>query len=338
MLSTPTVRYVHPEPGVDVAYWSLGRGPALLWVPNLQLSHLGAEWSIPSMRAVYEELARSRTLVRLDPRGGGLSSRGRRDLSIDAYTTDIEAVADALGLEHFALFGALAGGLPAVACAARNPERVTHLVLWSSFARDAVHGMAPRMRSLFTMAATDWQLFSESISQAALGWQDADEARLWADAVRRASSQEDFLAYAEARRGWDVTDRLPAIRASTLVLFDERNALASEERSRELAAGIAGARLVVADSIGGMPGPVSLATLRGFLQDAPPSPGRLEGLTAREQEILTLVAQGASNPEIAERLCISIHTVTRHLTHIYAKIGVRGRAQAMRLALDRGFA
>lgn len=49
-----------------------------------------------------------------------------------------------------------------------------------------------------------------------------------------------------------------------------------------------------------------------------------------------MVETRRDHAEIAERLVISVNTVTRHLTHIYAKLGVRGRAQAVCCALERG--
>ena len=51
-------------------------------------------------------------------------------------------------------------------------------------------------------------------------------------------------------------------------------------------------------------------------------------LTAREKEILLLLAHGASNEEIADQLCISYHTVKTHLTNIYEKIRAKNRLQA----------
>ena len=51
-------------------------------------------------------------------------------------------------------------------------------------------------------------------------------------------------------------------------------------------------------------------------------------LTAREKEILLLLAHGASNEEIADQLCISYHTVKTHLTNTYEKIGAKNRLQA----------
>ena len=53
-----------------------------------------------------------------------------------------------------------------------------------------------------------------------------------------------------------------------------------------------------------------------------------ETLSRREQEVLELLAQGCSNKEIADKLSISIETVTWHLRHIYAKLHVRSRTQA----------
>ncbi len=56
-------------------------------------------------------------------------------------------------------------------------------------------------------------------------------------------------------------------------------------------------------------------------------------LTAAEQRVAELAAQGRSNKEIASELFVSVHTVEVHLSHTYAKLGVRSRAQlAQRLA------
>lgn len=67
-------------------------------------------------------------------------------------------------------------------------------------------------------------------------------------------------------------------------------------------------------------------------------PGREapDGLSGRECEVLTLVAEGRSNREIGERLFISDRTVGRHLTNIYNKLGVTSRTQAARYAIEHG--
>lgn len=64
-----------------------------------------------------------------------------------------------------------------------------------------------------------------------------------------------------------------------------------------------------------------------------PDESRLpDGLTPREATVLTLVAEGLSNAEIAERLTVSETTIKSHINHLYAKTGVRDRAQAVAYA------
>jgi DNA-binding CsgD family transcriptional regulator len=61
-----------------------------------------------------------------------------------------------------------------------------------------------------------------------------------------------------------------------------------------------------------------------------------DGLTQREVEVLQFIAGGKSNSEIAEVLVLSVRTVERHITNIYAKINARGRADATSYALGHG--
>jgi DNA-binding CsgD family transcriptional regulator len=63
------------------------------------------------------------------------------------------------------------------------------------------------------------------------------------------------------------------------------------------------------------------------------TPDRPDGLTRREQEVLRLIAQGRSTREISEELVLSGRTTARHITNIYAKIGVRNRVEATAYAL-----
>lgn len=68
----------------------------------------------------------------------------------------------------------------------------------------------------------------------------------------------------------------------------------------------------------------------------PPDAGEQPPLTAREKEVLQLVAAGLTNAAIASRLVISQHTVSAHLRTIYDKLGVRSRSAATRFALEHG--
>lgn len=62
----------------------------------------------------------------------------------------------------------------------------------------------------------------------------------------------------------------------------------------------------------------------------------LEALTAREREVLVLVAEGLLNQEIADQLCVSEATVKTHISHIFSKLGARDRAAAIVHAYNHG--
>jgi DNA-binding NarL/FixJ family response regulator len=91
--------------------------------------------------------------------------------------------------------------------------------------------------------------------------------------------------------------------------------------------------------------PAVQARLVATVTSPPPAPDRPgqagpppAGLTSREAEVLTLLASGLSNAEIAERLYLSNATVKTHINRIFAKTGARDRAQAVRFAYQHGMA
>jgi DNA-binding NarL/FixJ family response regulator len=82
---------------------------------------------------------------------------------------------------------------------------------------------------------------------------------------------------------------------------------------------------------GGVPMSSEIArkVLTTFREPAPaPASAEEQSLSRREQEVLELLSQGCANKEIADKLAISIETVTWHLRHIYTKLHVRSRTQA----------
>ena len=83
---------------------------------------------------------------------------------------------------------------------------------------------------------------------------------------------------------------------------------------------------------------VTRRVIRQFVRVPRPQPPReLQELTAREREILRLIVGGLSNAEIGQQLFISETTVKTHVTHIFQKLNLRDRVQAVVLAYQTGF-
>jgi DNA-binding NarL/FixJ family response regulator len=99
-------------------------------------------------------------------------------------------------------------------------------------------------------------------------------------------------------------------------------------------------RLIAAIGNGGPTSPLGAAptAAASAAPSAPSGPpaGPPAGLTAREVDVLRLVAAGRSNPEIARELYVSEATVKTHINHVFAKTGARDRAQAVRFAYRHG--
>ena len=152
------VGYCAAPDAVKLAYAVHGHGPAIVrvatWMTNLEF-----DWESPVWRHWLDALGDGHTLVRYDERGRGLSDRDVDDISFDAWVADLEAVADAAGLDRFALLGVSAGAAVGVAYAARHPERVTHLVLYGGYARGrALRGASERrlQEALVAAIAAGW--------------------------------------------------------------------------------------------------------------------------------------------------------------------------------------
>jgi len=240
----PRIQYAKTEDGVSIAYATLGEGEPLVYIPNVA-GHLQIEWQMPEMRRWFERLAETRRLVRYDPRGSGLSEREVSDFSLDAQLLDLEAVVDRLGLDRFALYAGYLEGPVAISYATRHPERLSHLLLWCSWARAADAYDSPQAQSIVALRDQDWTTYTETMAHVLFGWSAGEPARQFARYWRESVTRETLLAAARAATGFDVTSHLPYVRVPTLVLHRRQIALPEEDIARGLASQIPDARLVL---------------------------------------------------------------------------------------------
>jgi pimeloyl-ACP methyl ester carboxylesterase len=94
-MDAPPIQYARTEDGVNIAYWTLGEGPALVQLYNPFMSRVDREWEVPALRAWYERLAATFRLIRFDLRGCGLSDRTTEGLGLESSTALTQAVGDA---------------------------------------------------------------------------------------------------------------------------------------------------------------------------------------------------------------------------------------------------
>src|SRR3990172_2718356 len=247
----PRIQYAQTSDGVSIAFWTGGEGTPLVYMPLL-FGHIQLEWQIAECRRWYERLVEKRQLVRYDPRGFGLSERNVSDYSLDAFMLDLEAVVDRLGLERFALCGPIHFGPVAIAYAARKPERVSHLVLWCTYARASDWLRSPQSRAARSLIGQDWTFFTETVAHTLLGWSAGETARRYAALIRESFAPEAVQTFIGAINQFDVTALLPQVTAPTLVL-DRPQYLGDVDRATGVASRIPDSRLALLEGEAGAP-------------------------------------------------------------------------------------
>lgn len=327
-----------------VALATCGTGPPLIF-PSWWASHVEQDWQWEDFRAFVQRLARDHTVVRYDRLGTGLSDRDRpADVApVELEVRTLTAVLDELGVAQADLFGMSCGGCIALAFAAAAPQRARRLVLYGSYVDGREIAPEQARASMLALVRAHWGMGSRMLAE--MFAPDASpEIRRRIVAFQRASASAEMAAQLlELVYAFDVRAAAAAVQRPTLVLHRRDDRAVPFRLGRQLAAEIAGARFLPLDGSEhapwmSRPAPVLEATL-AFLDDAPAAAGdaaRVDGLSEREREVLRLIAAGLSDPQIAELLVLSPHTVHRHVANIRAKLRQPTRAAAAAEAVRLG--
>jgi pimeloyl-ACP methyl ester carboxylesterase/DNA-binding CsgD family transcriptional regulator len=322
------------------------------------LSHLEFDWNSPVWRHWISEFSRYNTYVRYDQRGCGLSDWELRDLSFESWVLDLERVVDTLNLKRFPLLGLSHGASVAIAYTVRHPEKVSQLVLYGGYLR----GRSKRMdnQQQLDVAETLLQLIRHGWGQENHAFRQvyttmfipggSSEQINWFNDLQRLSTSPEIAArLVGVSFNTDVSALASQVQVPTLVLHGVHDAVVPFSEGRLMAAHIHGARFVQLESQNHVlleDEPAwsrFLAEVRSFLgvgadmsEQAPHMHSVFPELTTREQVVLELIAQGLDNAQIAERLVVSQKTVRNHITHIFQKLLVKNRSQAIVLARQAG--
>jgi pimeloyl-ACP methyl ester carboxylesterase/DNA-binding CsgD family transcriptional regulator len=328
--------------GRSVAWAETGSGPPLV-VGGWWSSHLGVDWRNARFRRFVDRLGEHFRVIRYDRPGCGLSDRdGPSPASLEEEVAVLVGLADALALDTFAAFGASSGSVAAVGTAAAlasgQPGRVTGLVLYGGYARGADIASPAARDAVLDVVRGHWGLGSRVLADVFMPSAGAAERSEFARLQRTFGTPEQAAAQLEHVYALDIRPALPALAdVPTLVLHRRDDRAIPYWLGEDLAARIPNSRFVALPGQDHFPwlgdaGSVldpTIAHLRG--RDARRSvaaPRDPAPLTARELEVLRLVALGLTDTEIAAQLVLSSHTVHRHVSNIRNKLGVTTRAAA----------
>jgi pimeloyl-ACP methyl ester carboxylesterase/DNA-binding CsgD family transcriptional regulator len=346
-----TIRYVRASDGVKIAWAESGAGPPLVKAATW-LTHLEYDLQSPVWHHWTKFLSDHFRYVRYDERGCGMTEWDISDLSAERRVADLETVIDAAGItEPVTLLGMSHGATVCIDYAVRHPERVARMIFCGGFARGVLRRnneesvkMYEAIISLSSMWGSDNPAFRQVFTSRFIPGGTDEQLRWFNELCLKTTSPELAAPLLRARAVTDVMPLLSKVRTPTLILHGRNDAVSPISEGRLLATEIPGAQFVELDSRNHVllehePAwqRFQEAVLEFTGRLAPTGEDPFRELSPRERETLSLLADGLSNSDIAERLGISEKTVRNHLSHLFDKLGVWSRAQAIVFARDHGF-
>ena len=329
-----------------------GAGPVVVKAANW-LTHLEYEWDSPVWKHWLQFFSKHSRFIRYDERGCGMSQWHDGALSLDMWAADLGSIVDAAQpAGPVTLLGISQGAAACIQYAIWHPERVSRLILYGGYARGALRRGTPDAASAFQamidLARVAWAqdnpTFRQVFTSRFIPEASYEQLQWFNELCLKTASGQIVASLLEARGVLDISELLSAVRTPTLVLHAHNDEVIPISEGRLLASAIPGAEFVELDSRNHILLEHEPAwqrfceAVRPFLQPEEASLNPVfSALSARERQVLTLMADGLSNTGIAERLQISEKTVRNHASNLFDKLGVWSRSQAIVFARDHGF-
>jgi DNA-binding CsgD family transcriptional regulator/pimeloyl-ACP methyl ester carboxylesterase len=250
------------------------------------------------------------------------------------------------------LLGISQGAITCIRYALRHPQRVGRMILYGAYARGALRRDDPTARRTYKAMAdlvraawgSDNPTFRQVFTSRFIPGGTREQLQWYNDLCLKTTTGEIAASLLEARGETDISAALAEVHTPTLVLHGRDDAVVPVAEGRLLASGIRGAEFVELDSRNHVLLEHEPAWARfceavlAFMDPASAAGAQVfSALSARERQVLALMADGLSNNDIAERLRISEKTVRNHASNLFDKLGVWSRAQAIVFARERGF-
>jgi len=240
----PSIQFVKREDGVRIAYLKFGEGKPLIY-PAPWLSDLSSLLEDPIINQFFEWLAQETTVILYDKHGCGQSDRDRKEFDLETELLDLETVVDQLSLDEVILFGISMAGAVSIAYTARHPDKVSHLIIYGSFANGATVAKEEMKSALISLVKASWGMGSKALADLFIPGANTKQLQAFAKFQRDSSTPEVAAKLLALTYSIDVTELLSGINTPTLVLHREDDKVITIDHGRQLAAGIPNARFKV---------------------------------------------------------------------------------------------
>ena len=240
----PSIQFVKRKDGVKIAYSKFGEGKPLVY-PAPWVTDLSFFLEDPTISQFFEWLAQEKTVILYDKHGCGQSDRDRKKFDLEAELLDLEAVVDHLNLDQVILFGVSMAGAVSIAYTARHPEKVTHLIIYGSFANGEAVAKEEVKSALISLVRASWGMGSKALADLFIPGADTEQLQVFAKFQRNSSTPEVAANLLALTYSINVTELLSEINTPTLVLHRESDKIMTMELGRQLAAKIPNARFKV---------------------------------------------------------------------------------------------